>query len=57
MAIVVIEYILGTLVHSFDWKLPIGVELNMDEAFGLTLQKAVPLSAMVIPRLVANVYV
>ncbi|GAU32788.1 hypothetical protein TSUD_152360 [Trifolium subterraneum] len=57
MAIVVIEYILGTLVHSFDWKLPIGVELNMDEAFGLTLQKAVPLSAMVIPRLVSNVYV
>ncbi|WJX37998.1 flavonoid 3',5'-hydroxylase [Trifolium repens] len=57
MAIVVIEYILGTLVHSFDWKLPIGVELNMDESFGLTLQKAVPLSAMVIPRLVANVYV
>ncbi|XP_061353995.1 flavonoid 3',5'-hydroxylase 1-like [Gastrolobium bilobum] len=57
MAIVVIEYILGTLVHSFDWKLPNGVELNLDEAFGLTLQKAVPLSAMVSPRLVPDAYV
>ncbi|KEH33357.1 putative flavonoid 3',5'-hydroxylase [Medicago truncatula] len=57
MAIVVIEYILGTLVHSFDWKLPNGVELNMDEAFGLTLEKAVPLSATVTPRLVPHAYV
>ncbi|TKY46660.1 Flavonoid 3',5'-hydroxylase 1 [Spatholobus suberectus] len=57
MAVGVIEYILGSLVHSFDWKLPNGVELNMDEAFGLTLQKAVPLSAMVSPRLVPDAYV
>jgi len=56
MAIVVIEYILGSLVHSFDWKLPNGQELNMDEAFGLTLQKAVPLSAMVSPRLATDAY-
>ncbi|RVW36344.1 Flavonoid 3',5'-hydroxylase [Vitis vinifera] len=33
----------GTLVHSFDWKMPDGVEINMDEAFGLALQKAVSL--------------
>ncbi|KAK7333890.1 hypothetical protein VNO80_30671 [Phaseolus coccineus] len=57
MAIVVIQYILGSLVHSFDWKLPNGEELNMDEAFGLTLQKAVPLSAMVSPRLLSHAYV
>ncbi|XP_020203234.1 flavonoid 3',5'-hydroxylase 1 [Cajanus cajan] len=56
MAIGVVEYILGILVHSFDWKLPNGVELNMDEAFGLTLQKAVPLSAVVSPRLVSDAY-
>ncbi|XP_058782406.1 flavonoid 3',5'-hydroxylase 1-like [Vicia villosa] len=57
MAIVVIEFILGTLIHSFDWKLPNGVELNMDEAFGITLQKAVPLSTMVTPRLNTHAYV
>ncbi|KAL5582696.1 hypothetical protein UlMin_015138 [Ulmus minor] len=57
MGIVLVEYILGTLVHSFDWKLPAEVvELNMDEAFGLALQKAVPLSASVSPRLALNAY-
>jgi hypothetical protein len=43
VVIVMVEYILGTLVHSFDWKLPNGVELNMDESYGLALQKWVPL--------------
>ncbi|KAJ7964976.1 Flavonoid 3',5'-hydroxylase [Quillaja saponaria] len=58
MGIVLVEYILGTLVHSFDWNLPHGVEnLNMDEAFGLALQKAVPLSAFVNPRLESSAYV
>ncbi|XP_044483699.1 flavonoid 3',5'-hydroxylase 2-like [Mangifera indica] len=57
MGIVLVEYILGTLVHSFDWELPHGVELNMDEAFGLALQKAVPLAAIVYPRLAPNAYV
>ncbi|XAR68413.1 Flavonoid 3',5'-hydroxylase [Bertholletia excelsa] len=56
MGIAAVEYILGTLVHSFDWKLPDGIELNLDETFGLVLQKAVPLSAMVIPRLHQSVY-
>ncbi|XAR62353.1 Flavonoid 3',5'-hydroxylase [Bertholletia excelsa] len=59
MGIVLVEYILGTLVHSFDWKLPddIGAGgLNMDEAFGLALQKAVPLSALVTPRLSPQAY-
>lgn len=56
MGVVLVEYILGTLVHSFDWKLPDGVELNMDEAFGLALQKAVPLAAIVSPRLAVEAY-
>lgn len=56
MGIEVVTYALGTLVHSFDWKLPKGDELNMDEAFGLVLQKAVPLSAMVTPRLHPSSY-
>lgn len=57
MGIVLVEYILGTLLHSFDWMLPLGTgELNMDEVFGLALQKAVPLSAMVRPRLDPTAY-
>ena len=58
LGIVLVEYILGTLVHSFEWKLPDGVvELNMDETFGLALQKAVPLAGMVTPRLSPTAYV
>ncbi|XP_042483071.1 flavonoid 3',5'-hydroxylase 2-like [Macadamia integrifolia] len=56
MGIVLVEYILGTLVHSFEWNIPAGTDLNMDEAFGLALQKAVPLAAMVTPRLAPNAY-
>ncbi|GLT41787.1 hypothetical protein SLA2020_158300 [Shorea laevis] len=56
MGIVLVEYILGTLVHSFDWALPAGEKLNMDEAFGLALQKAVPLSAVVRPRLAPSAF-
>ncbi|XP_043691388.1 flavonoid 3',5'-hydroxylase 1-like [Telopea speciosissima] len=56
MGIVLVEYILGTHIHSFDWKIPMGTEIKMDEAFGIVLQKAVPLSAMVIPRLAPNAY-
>ncbi|XP_058210929.1 flavonoid 3',5'-hydroxylase 2-like [Rhododendron vialii] len=57
MGVVMVEYFLGTLVHSFDWKLPDGMaELNMDEAFGLALQKAVPLAAIVTPRLHSSAY-
>ncbi|KAL3532965.1 hypothetical protein ACH5RR_006486 [Cinchona calisaya] len=58
MGVVMVEYILGTLVHAFDWKLPDDVvELNMEESFGLVLQKAVPLKAIVSPRLSVNAYV
>jgi flavonoid 3',5'-hydroxylase len=46
------------LVHSFDWKLPKGVvDLNMDESFGLALQKKVPLAAFVSPRLSRSAYI
>ncbi|XP_054819660.1 flavonoid 3',5'-hydroxylase 2-like [Prosopis cineraria] len=57
LGILMVQFILGTLVHSFDWKLPEGVsELNMEETFGLALQKKVPLTAMVSPRLSPRVY-
>ncbi|XP_027343807.1 flavonoid 3',5'-hydroxylase 2-like [Abrus precatorius] len=58
MGIVLVQYILGTLVHSFHWKLPNGVvDLNMEESFGLALQKKVALSAMVTPRLPPSAYI
>ena len=56
MGIEVVMHALGTLIHSFEWKIPGGDELNMDEAFGLVLQKAVPLSARVTPRLHQTAY-
>ncbi|KAG4394462.1 hypothetical protein GLYMA_20G041700v4 [Glycine max] len=47
MGIVMVQYILGTLVHSFEWKLPHGVvELNMEETFGIALQKKMPRLAL-----------
>lgn len=57
LGIVMVQLILGALVHSFDWKLPEGtLELNMEETFGLALQKKVPLTAMVSPRLCPSAY-
>ncbi|OAY82790.1 Flavonoid 3',5'-hydroxylase [Ananas comosus] len=54
---VFVHYFLGTLLHAFDWRLPDGEELiNMDETFGLALPKAVPLKAMVRPRLSPPAY-
>ncbi|XWS47937.1 hypothetical protein CRYUN_Cryun13aG0028900 [Craigia yunnanensis] len=46
-----VQLLTATLVHAFDWELADGLipeKLNMDEAFGLTLQRAAPL--MVHPR-------
>ena len=37
---------LGSLINSFDWKLEQGIEtqdIDMDDKFGITLQKAQPL--------------
>ncbi|TVU30724.1 hypothetical protein EJB05_22359 [Eragrostis curvula] len=49
----------ATLVHAFDWELPAGQtpdKLNMDEAFTLLLQRAVPLMARPVPRLLPSAY-
>lgn len=52
-----VQYFLGTLLHAFDWRLPDGEEeLNMDETFGLALPKAVPLKAVLRPRLSPRAY-
>lgn len=54
-----VQLLTATLVHAFDWKLADGMkpeELNMMEAFGLTLQRAVPLTVHPRPRLVRHLY-
>jgi flavonoid 3',5'-hydroxylase len=53
---VFVQYFLGTLVHSFDWRLPDGEVLSMDATFGLALPKAIPLKALVTPRLAPSAY-
>ncbi|XP_008798387.2 flavonoid 3',5'-hydroxylase 1-like [Phoenix dactylifera] len=57
VGMVFVQYMLGTLLHSFDWSLPEGEELNMDEKFGLALPKAVPLKASASPRLAPEAYI
>lgn len=44
-----LHLMVGSLVHCFDWKLEDGVtpeNLNMDEKFGITVEKAHPLRAV-----------
>ncbi|KAL2552082.1 Cytochrome [Forsythia ovata] len=52
LAIRMVPVILGSLLNSFDWKLEGGIapkELDMEEKFGITLQKAHPLRAVPTP--------
>ncbi|XP_054810297.1 flavonoid 3'-monooxygenase CYP75B137-like [Prosopis cineraria] len=44
-------YFLATLMHSFDWKLLQGHELDISEKFGIVLKKKIPLVAIPTPRL------
>uniref|UniRef100_A0A0D9VUC5 Flavonoid 3',5'-hydroxylase n=1 Tax=Leersia perrieri TaxID=77586 RepID=A0A0D9VUC5_9ORYZ len=55
---VFVQYFLGTLVHAFEWRVPGGGEekIDMSETFGLALPKAVPLRALVTPRLEPAAY-
>ncbi|KAL0429252.1 UNVERIFIED_CONTAM: cytochrome [Sesamum radiatum] len=44
-----VHLVLATLISNFDWKLEEGLkleEVDMNEKFGLTLQKAIPLRAL-----------
>ncbi|OEL19713.1 Flavonoid 3'-monooxygenase [Dichanthelium oligosanthes] len=49
----------ATLVHALDWHLADGMtadKLDMEEAYGLTLQRAVPLMVRPAPRLLPSAY-
>ncbi|KAK8482901.1 hypothetical protein V6N11_081576 [Hibiscus sabdariffa] len=43
--------ILASLLHSFDWKLPQGTELELSSKFGLVVKKKIPLRLISVPRL------
>ncbi|KAJ7978724.1 Flavonoid 3'-hydroxylase [Quillaja saponaria] len=54
-----VQLLTATLVHAIDWDLPAGLiaeKLNMDEAYGLTLQRAEPLMVHPRPRLAPHLY-
>uniref|UniRef100_A0ACD5YEU5 Uncharacterized protein n=1 Tax=Avena sativa TaxID=4498 RepID=A0ACD5YEU5_AVESA len=52
----VIQVSLANLLHGFTWRLPNGVELSMEEIFGLSTPRKFPLEAIVEPKLPAHLY-
>ncbi|OIS96568.1 cytochrome p450 98a1 [Nicotiana attenuata] len=55
----VIQASLANLLHGFKWSLPDNMtpeDLNMEEIFGLSIPKKIPLAAVIKPRLAPNVY-
>ncbi|XP_048490174.1 cytochrome P450 76AD1-like [Beta vulgaris subsp. vulgaris] len=48
-----VQMMLGVLLHSFNWKYAHGTnpkDIDMEEKFGIALQKAEPLQAIPLPR-------
>nr|ATG29957.1 CYP867E3 [Taxus chinensis] len=56
LALIVVTQTLGRLLQSFEWSIPAGTTIDMREGFGLTMPKAVPLKAMIIPRIPLHFY-
>nr|QLI49056.1 cytochrome P450 family 75 subfamily A polypeptide 110 [Gloriosa superba] len=55
--LLLVQYMLGSLVHSFDWRLPAGEKkADMEEKFLFSLSKAVPLTVLLSPRLAPSAY-
>ncbi|CAL1375635.1 unnamed protein product [Linum trigynum] len=51
LAVNTLKYVLATLLHSFDWKLPAGTELELEDKFGIVIKKMNPLVLVPTPRL------
>lgn len=51
MAERMVMFSVATLVLSFDWELPHGAKLDLEEKFGIVLKKKTPLLAIPSPRL------
>ncbi|KAL4555934.1 hypothetical protein LXL04_038568 [Taraxacum kok-saghyz] len=59
LGIKVVESTLANLLHGFEWKLPNTMsenDLNMEEQFGLSTPKKIPLSTVAQPRLPLHMY-
>ncbi|KAJ0978987.1 hypothetical protein J5N97_014461 [Dioscorea zingiberensis] len=56
VGMIFLQYLLGALVHAFDWAVPEGEEIDMRETPGLALPKTVPLKAFATPRLAPAAY-
>ncbi|XP_022864424.1 cytochrome P450 76C1-like [Olea europaea var. sylvestris] len=46
-----VMYVLASLLHSFDWTIPEGQNLDVSETFGIVMRKTEPLFAIPSPRL------
>lgn len=58
LGLVLMEYILAAFVHACDWSLPAGVrceDVDLGEAPGSAVCKAIPLEAVATPRLPLDV--
>ncbi|XP_008791304.2 flavonoid 3'-monooxygenase CYP75B137-like [Phoenix dactylifera] len=59
LGIRMVQFMTATLAHAFHWDLPEGQmpeKLDMEEAYGLTLQRATPLMVHPVPRLAPTAY-
>lgn len=54
--ILFLQYLLGAVVHGFDWRLPDGEVIDMKETPGLVMPKTIPIKAFVTPRLASTTY-
>ncbi|GLJ52540.1 hypothetical protein SUGI_1118060 [Cryptomeria japonica] len=56
LAMCVIETTLASLLQSFDWFVPDGRTIDMNERIGLTMPRATPLEVTIKPRLSHHLY-
>jgi cytochrome P450 len=59
MANLVVQFVVASLLHTFQWSLPDGMDpkdLDMTEGMGLTVTRAVPLRAIATLRLASSLY-
>ncbi|KAK3041050.1 hypothetical protein RJ639_026847 [Escallonia herrerae] len=47
----ILPYVLASFLHSFEWKLPCGTELDLSDKFGIVTKKSTPLILIPTTRL------
>lgn len=46
-----VTYVVASFLHSYEWKLPQGTELDLSDKFGIVTKKMKPMVAIPTPRL------